>query len=42
MQEGGKGGECKVIHQGRRGAVAKLFSGKIQQDKIISKLLMWN
>ena len=28
MQGGGEGGECKVIHQERRGAVSKLFSGK--------------
>lgn len=42
MQGGGERGECKVIHQESRGAVAKLFSGKIQQDKIISKLQMWN
>ena len=28
MQGVGEGGECKVIHQERRGAVSKLFSGK--------------
>lgn len=42
MQGGGEGGECNVIHQESRGTVAKLFSEKIQQDKIISKLQMWN
>ena len=29
MQGGGEGEECKVTHQERRGAVSKLFSGKL-------------